>query len=1184
MPKLPRVYFLLLAMVCFSVDITVPFAHGQTLASSAALSGSVSDQSGARIPNATVTLTNPEKGITRAFKTNDEGNFSFALLPAGTYTLTVEAAGFKTFKVQAITLEVGQSASQAVTLTVGTSEQIEVTDTAPLLQVDNANVGAEISTKQVTELPLNLRNVFNFVQLNSSVNNNSQQQILQSGGEQGTADQDVSFFNFGGGFFGTTAFLLDGAWDSIGSWGGVIYVPSPDNVQEFKVQQNSFTAQYGWSTGNVINVVTKSGGNSLHGVAYDYLRNGKLDANSYSNNVNGQPKPNSHRNQFGVAIGGPVYIPGLYKQRDKTFFFFNYEGHRQNDPLNAPLDSVPTSAFRTGDFSALLGGNVGADALCRPVVAGQIYDPYTTRQVNATCAVPNADPTKAIAVGQLVWIRDPIAGNNLANAVSGIDPVGQALVNFYPQPINDQLSGNWTAAGLGGNNSDEYSARIDHNFSDSTRLYGRYSYKREFKDVSPAYFGSDNPAGPGQRNPNNRYNIGIGVSHVFSPTFTMSANFGLMHWVEGNDVQSNGFQVSTLGLPAFIDPISPEYPVIAPSGYRGQGPQQGAGQGAFPRAATSGSLDFVKVLGKHQLTFGYMAVAQDENGGRFHTTNFNFDRTYTGGPDPLNLTPNTGDAIAAMLLGTPSTGGTGIAVSQVSRAWLHGTYLQDDWKVTPKLTLNLGIRWEIERPVTDRFDRLSTFNYSAINPISAIVGQNYTGQVEFANSGQRGQYDSNYKHVAPRIGFAYQVMPKLVMRGGYGIFFPRQYPGVPVIQGYTSETPYVATTDGVSPCPGCMLQNAFPGGLVPVVGNSSGGLTNVGFDTSAVAPNRKTYYDQQWMYGFQYAPTANDVIDLTYVGNHSVHVLASGLNLNQLDPKYFCMGAALLSQVPNPFSGIITSSGCGLDGATVSQGQLLRPHPEFCNINENQSPSGDGRYNALDVNYTHRVSQGLTLLASYTFSKFLDNVGGPNAWANASANFGENIRNVYNLAAEKSVDANDVTHSFVLSYVYELPVGKGRKYGAGMNSVVNAIVGDWQTSGVATFKGGFPLRINVDNQNPFGVGQNANVVGDYHVSNQTVNQWFNTAAFVAPSQFELGNAPRYFSDLRSPGFNNWDLSIQKYFPVHEQVRFQFRLDMFNAFNHVNFYKPDTNLSSGTFGRLTGAFSPRLMQAALKLYW
>ena len=209
---------------------------------------------------------------------------------------------------------------------------------------------------------------------------------------------------------------------------------------------------------------------------------------------------------------------------------------------------------------------------------------------------------------------------------TGIDPVGQTLVNFYPQPINDQLSGNWTAAGLGGNNSDEYSARIDHNFSDNTRLYGRYSYKKEFKDVSPAYFGSDNPAGPGQRNPNNRYNIGIGVSHVFSPTFTMSANFGLMHWVEGNDVQSNGFQVSSLGSSRFHRSDFARIPGnCSPPAICGQGPQQGAGQGAFPRAATSGSLDFVKVLGKHQLTFGYMAVAQDENGGRFHTTNFNFD-------------------------------------------------------------------------------------------------------------------------------------------------------------------------------------------------------------------------------------------------------------------------------------------------------------------------------------------------------------------------------------------------------------------------------------------------------------------------------------------------------------------------------------------------------------------------------
>ena len=313
--------------------------------------------------------------------------------------MTVSAPGFKTFKQEGINLEVGQSASQSVTLAIGLSEQIEVTAQATLLQTDNANIAAEISTKQVTELPLNLRNVFNFVELNSSVNNLSQRQTISSGGQQGSADQDVSFFNFGGGYFGTTAFLLDGAWDASEGWGGVIYVPSPDNVQEFKVQQNTFTAQYGWSTGNVINVVTKSGGSSFHGDVYDYLRNGALDANNYFNNLNALKRPNSHRNQFGVAIGGPVYLPGIYKQRNKTFFFFNFEGHRDHN-AGQYAGTVPLPAFRNGDFSALLGPQIGTDALGRPIFSGQLYDPFSTRPLGGS------------------FIRDPIPGNNLATYVS----------------------------------------------------------------------------------------------------------------------------------------------------------------------------------------------------------------------------------------------------------------------------------------------------------------------------------------------------------------------------------------------------------------------------------------------------------------------------------------------------------------------------------------------------------------------------------------------------------------------------------------------------------------------------------------------------------------------------------------------------------------------------------------------
>jgi hypothetical protein len=368
-----------------------------------------------------------------------------------------------------------------------------------------------------------------------------------------------------------------------------------------------------------------------------------------------------------------------------------------------------------------------------------------------------------------------------------------------------------------------------------------------------------------------------------------------------------------------------------------------------------------------------------------------------------------------------------------------------------------------------------------------------------------------------------------------------------------------------------------------VVGNSHGGLTNVGFSTSAVNPKRKTYYGEQWMGGIQFAPSANDVLDVTYVGNHNVHTLSGGLNLNQIDPKYFSMGDALLNQIPNPFYGHVPAgSPCSLDQPTVPRGQLLRPHPEFCDINETQDPAGDSHYNALDVNYTHRVSQGLTLLASYTFSKFIDDISGPEGWANSS---GESIRNVYNLAAEKSVDPTDTPNSFVLSYVYELPVGRGKTFGGSMNAVANQILGGWQTTGIFTFKQGFPLSINSPGNglDYFGAGQHVDIVGNYKVSNQSRTRWFNGAAFQPAAKWTLGNAPRYFSDLRAPHYNNWDVGIQKKFPIKESSRIEFRLDMFNAFNHTNFYSPNTSLG-GSIGTIGETWTPRLLQAALRLYW
>ena len=1047
---------------------------GQTQASSASFSGTIADPAGARIPNAKVTLSSPDKGISRVFTTDAGGNFSFRIVPPGNYDLTVESGGFKTYHQQGFALEVGQDATQDIVLEVGTAqEQVTVSGEAPILNTDNANVAAEISGKQVVELPLNLRNVFGLVTLNSSVNNGSQGQVLNGGGEQGTADQDISFFNFGGGFFGSSAFLLDGAWDTADGWGGVVYVPSVDAVQEFKIQTNSFTAQYGWSTGNVINVVTKSGSRSLHGDVYEFFRNDALDANGYFNNYSGLPRAALHRNQFGASLGGPVYLPHVYPQRDKTFFFVLYEGLRQSNPATA-LDTVPTAAFRTGDLSALLGPQIGTDALGRPILSGQIYNPFSTRQIGTS------------ASGTPIYIRDPIPGNNLSGL---IDPVAKAMLAYWPNPTNSLLANNYAASASAPTTSNEFTVRIDHNLTDPARLYGRFSIKHEEKQVSAPLYGANNPAGPGQVNPDNRYDVALGYSQVLSPTLTGSANFGFARWVEGNDVQSAGFKPSSLGLPAAIDPNSAQFPVVGVTGESGLGPQSGAGQGVFPNNVGSFSVDLTKTHGSHTFSAGYMGVLSQELGGRIAPTIFNFDSGFTSGPDPNNPAGATGFGLGSFLLGAVAanssagtgSGGsssTGIVTFPATSKYYNGVYLQDDWKAVPKLTLNLGIRYEIQGAPTERHNEQAYFDFNAVNPISSAVGGTYKGQFVYNGDGHgRGLYNTPYTNVAPRIGFAYQSHPNFVWRGGFGIFYPTTFYSNGPNPGYSQTTNFVSSLNG-GLNPSSTLSNPYPTGILPVTGNSLGGLTDVGQSITVVDNHRPSPYVEQWTFGLQFSPKPSDVIDITYVGNHGLKMILSTDNRNQLPPQYLSETAQLNNAVANPFYGHVSGSSCGLSGPTVSSFQLLLPYAQYCDgISNTQAPVGFSNYNALQATYTHKVTAGLNVLASYTFSKFIDNVEGTTDWALSGS---DTIRNYYNLAAERSVDGSDTPHSVVLSYIYELPVGTGKKFGSHMNRAVDAAIGGWQVSGISTFKSGFPLSINANNfaSSLYGGNQHANVVGN----------------------------------------------------------------------------------------------------------
>jgi hypothetical protein len=429
---------------------------------------------------------------------------------------------------------------------------------------------------------------------------------------------------------------------------------------------------------------------------------------------------------------------------------------------------------------------------------------------------------------------------------------------------------------------------------------------------------------------------------------------------------------------------------------------------------------------------------------------------------------------------------------------------------------------------------------------------------------------------------SYQLTPKLVVRTGYGIFFVPSYTGSGPADGYTQTTPIVGTLVGF--LPNDTLSNPLPTGILQPQGSALGGQQDVGYGVPAVRSNRASTYLQQWTFGVQYSLRTNDLIDIAYVGNRGVKMFAGTFERDQLDPKYFSLGQTLYDQVPNPFYKKILGSGCGLDGATVTRQQLLRPYPQYCSVSEQQATNGDSYYDALQMTYTHRFHAGFSVLASYTFSKFIDDVAGNNGWSNAGPT---SIRNYYNLAAEKSVDGNDIPHSLVVSYIYELPVGRGKKLGSNLSKPVDAIVGGWQLSGISTFKSGFPLSIAPANNTlgTFGANQRPNIVGDVHIANRSIAKWFNTAAFADPAPFTFGNAARYLSDLRAPGYENWDLSIQKYWRFGEVARLQFRAEFYNAFNHPNFYAPNQYSGSGpAFGTITNALAARDTQFGFKFYW
>jgi len=954
---------------------------------------------------------------------------------------------------------------------------------------------------------------------------------------------------------------VDGHWNASGDWGGLIFVPSVEELQEFKIQTNAFSPQYGWSMGNALNAITKSGTSSFHGGLFEFLRNARLDANNFFSNRNRIARPNIKRNQFGANVGGPL-------RKDKTFFYGSFEGLRQQTPITA-VYSVPTLDQRQGDFSRTFNQN-GSLAI--------LYDAFTTRRAGTG------------------FVRDPLASNRVPR--DRMDPVAVKLLPYWPEPNvpGNPLTGqdNFAVAAGAPLNSDQYSIRIDHNPTQSQRLFGRWSQKRQVIQGFPPYFGKDNPGGMGVVEPNPRWDIALGYNYTVSPTFLVNATLGWGRWVERIEPQGIGFKPSTLGLPAALDDFggAGAFPSIGATGIQGLG----AGLLArMPREARTYALDLTRIHGPHTLTMGFTAIDFRLNSYRSSRASFSFPRSMTQGPNPTAADPTTGNGVAALLLGAGTGGGITLnADGAVHKTW-YGWYFNDDFKVRRNLTLNLGLRYDFQKAPTDRFDRLSYWALER-NSVSDVIGREVSGGLRFTGgSNPRTLYDPQYTNLAPRIGLTWSPVRRLVVRSGFGMFYlPAMELNDFIFHGFSQPTPYIGSLDGITPQN--LLRNPFPDGLLAPPGKSQGDRTNLGLPVNTVDRRRPTPYVEQWTFGLQYQLESNTVLEANYVGNHGVKLpygsvvgTVSGgsgnpsLRLNQLRPEQLSLGNALLESVPNPFFGSAGAPGSILGGPTVPRGQLLRPYPQFGEVNAFQRVGAFSYYHAVTLSANRRFSGGLQFQAAFTASKYLTNSEGPQGWVNGAA---QRPRNVYDLSIEKSPAIEDIPRAVVISYIYELPVGRGRRF-ALRRGVAEVVLGGWQVAGISTFKSGFPVSIfaATNNSQAFNGIQRPNVTGDPRIENPTVDRWFHTGAFAQPAPFTFGNAPRTMGYQRTMGVNNFDFTLQKYWRLwSEKSRLQFRGEFFNLFNRAGLYGPNTSFGDPGFGRIGQAYPARSIQFGLKLYW
>jgi hypothetical protein len=1180
------------------------------------LSGVVADPTGAVIPKAGVTLVDTVKGFTYNAATDDTGRYILRNLAPSTYTLKVEAQGFKEYIQSGVTLTVQQNATVDVALEMGaTTSQVNVTAAAPLLASQDAVTGQEVNRTFVDDLPLIGRAAYDLTLLAPGVAPIPTviTGFLSGGGNAFYADGMRNM---------NSEILVDGVPTTslVKGIKNQLYEPSIEDVQEFAVQSNNFGVDIGHSGSTVINVLTRSGTNQFHGDLYDYFRNQVLDSNNWFSNASNIAIPPLRYNDFGGTVGGPI-------QKDKTFFFADYEGSRLRT-FQSFVAGVPSAAERAGDFGELCadhGGSFSSSGQCS-APDGQLWDPYsgvydsslggpargTFIPFNNMASYTSAAslPGNSILVG--TPIQRPTGPGNL------IDPVAAKMIQYFPFPnvnvgtANYNPYTNWAGAGVNVTDTNQYDVRIDRRISDRMQINGKFGHNWSPQELAKAF---NNPLEPNDEGPASVGGtvIALNLTRNISSNSLLSFTYGFTRggWFTGNLAKEySGYSpTTTLGLPSYLlnagVASSPFYWIgdyaMASPGLSSLG-EEGWTVANVGRQVHDLIASVDRIGGRHDLKVGGEVKIHEENYwapqtpmGWFLLNRYGMSEYPASGG---------GDSMAVFLSGVDTSAygqyAGGVPVSQ--EAPMYGAYVQDKWRATNKLTVNLGFRYDLDQATNERHNHMEYFDPTIPSPLQVPGLSNLVGGDVYLTSSHRRWAPAYKKEFQPRVGLAYRLSNTTVLRAGYGIFFnpPMYGPGsVPTgMDGYGPTTPWETTWNYNYATPGPPISNPWPGGPIQPFGSSEGALTQVGFSPSGFLPSwNKDGYTQAWNLGIQRQLPGNVLIEADYVANKGTD-LAFGdfTNLNYLGPWVEKASAAqinaLEAPVTNPFYGIITNPTSGLSGPTILQSQLDVPFPQFTGLSLIDAPFAGSNYQSFQLKIEKRFSQGLQFLASYTNSKSLDQGSTSDS---GSVHYGGwlHLSDPNNLRLEWALSAFDLPQVLKLTYVYELPFGRTKHFGANWSPWVNGLLGGWQTNGNWMFDDGFPMELSQSGGTPLPTypSQQPNLLAPLqrnHGSDWMQNYFSNPQVAVMASPFTIGTAPPVIPNVRQPGTNNADLSVFKEFPLsgfREGAHLQFRVESYNVFNHPQFFGPNTTVASGSFGLITSQRNtPREVQLALKLYW